>query len=70
MLIASRAASSIAASVNGLPRSAVSAARAFNAVAPTLVSAIAMSCTAPACIRSMTAAAAVAKSPVLRLSFA
>src|SRR5262249_24952926 len=70
MLIASRAASSTAAASNVLPRSAASASFALSAVAPTLVSAIATSATAEPCIRIVTAAAAVAKSPVLRFSFA
>jgi hypothetical protein len=70
MLVARRTASLIAALSNALPRSADSAARAFNAVAPTLVSAIVTSATLSPCRRRVTAAAAVAKSPIFRFNFA
>ncbi len=54
--------------LNTEPREA-SAALAFSGVAPRLVSAICTSATLPPCILSSTAAAADAKSPVLRFSF-
>src|SRR5882672_12459417 len=67
--IAFDAASSIAAGVRGLPVRACSAATARSAVSPTLVSAMRTLSTLPPFRRNTTAAAAVAQSPVLRLSF-
>ncbi len=69
MLMARRVASFRLVSLMVLPSRAASAALALSGVAPTLVSAMLTLATVLPFICSITAVAAVAKSPVLRLSF-